>query len=134
MDVLGRVGITLETVDAHHVRLADGATSAVFRLRHVGSVVPSRVPPTLGGPGLFVVPRASVKAVEALVGAGWNVVTDAGQVAVRLGERWITPEPQPTVVSQRATRRGPTPWALFTVVRRLLAAPSASQVDLARRA
>ncbi|MCL2467370.1 MAG: MarR family transcriptional regulator [Micrococcales bacterium] len=132
-DVLGRAGITVETVDAHHVRLADGATSAVFRLRRAGSVVPSRVPAAPHGPGLFAVPRASIKAVDTLVAAGWNVVTDTGRVAVRLDKRWITPGPQPVVVSQRATQRGPTPWALFTVLRRLLAAPCATQADLARR-
>ena len=134
IDVLARAGVTVETVDADHVRLDDGATSAVFRLRRASSVVPSRVPSAPEEPGLFVTPRVSARTAEALAAAGWSVVTDVGQLAVRLDDRWITPEPQPTVPTQPgATQRGPTSWALFTVARRLLAGPPSTQEDLARR-
>ena len=133
VDVLARAGVTVETVDADRVRLDDGATSAVFRLRRAGSVAPSRVPSAPSVPGLFVTPRASARTVEAFAAAGWSVATDAGQLAVRLGDRWIAPEAQPIVPTQRATRRGPTPWATFTVARRLLAGPPSTQDAMARR-
>ncbi len=134
IDVLARAGVVVETVDADHVRLGDETTSTVFRLRRASSVVPSRVPPAPEGPGLFVTTRASARAVEVLTAAGWNVVTDVGQLGVRLGDRWIAPEPPPTVPArQGATRRGPVPWATFTVARRLLAGPPSTQDHLGRR-
>lgn len=81
-----------------------------------------------------MVPRATCRAVDAATATGWNVVSDAGQLALRLGgHEYVSDASAPTVAEARAPSPGPKPWMTLTVVRRLLAGPPATQVALAKR-
>jgi hypothetical protein len=63
---------------------------------------------------------------------GWNLVTDDGTLRLLLGDDHLRRD-KPTGEARRTHRRGPTSWATFTLVRRLLAGPPATQRELAER-
>lgn len=121
----------MEAVDSSRVRLRSSEAEGVFVLREFRrAIAPSQVPASIGEPGLLVTPRASERAVKAAAQRGWSVVTDSGTISLRLGNSMISRSGR-RVVSPSAGRRGPTPWGTFTLVRRLLAGPPATQVALA---
>ncbi|MDR1513438.1 MAG: winged helix-turn-helix domain-containing protein [Propionibacteriaceae bacterium] len=127
---LADAGVTVETVDAGHVRLGKGDRSKVATLRRLSALTPSRVPELDGGPGLLAAPRATERAVAAAVARGWDVVTDSGRYSLRIGDSAIVSS---DAAEGRARRHpGPPSWALFTVARRLLAGPALSGSALAQ--
>lgn len=130
-DVLGELGVTVETVDAEHVRLRGDEDSQVFRLHRVARPLStSQLPDPWHEPSLLAMPRATSATVEAACQMGWNVVTDVGAVSVQLGVPRLE-RTRPEVTEPATARRGPVPWATFTLVRRLLAIAPVTQVELA---
>ncbi len=130
-DVLGEVGVAVETVDAEHVRLSSADGSQAFRLHHVARPLSaSQLPDPWHEPSLLVTPRATSATARAACRMGWSVVTDAGLISLQLGatrlERTVPPVARPA-----PARRGPVPWATFTLVRRLLAIAPVTQRELA---
>lgn len=130
-DVLGEVGVAVETVDAEHVRLRSEEGDQVFRLHRFHRPLSTCQLPDPGPePSLLAVLRMTPKTMQDARRMGWSVVTDVGAVSLHLGasrlERTVPEVPEPT-----AARRGPVPWATFTVVRRLLAVAPVTQVELA---
>jgi DNA-binding transcriptional ArsR family regulator len=123
-------GVTVETVDAEHVRLRTRHGDVVVRQRRLSALTPSRVPASPDGPGLLVAPAATLRSVRAALAAGWNVATDAGEFAVRVGGHTMTPQRRET--ARPARHPGPPSWSLLTITRRLLAGVPATGQDLAR--
>lgn len=134
-DVLADAGVTVETVDARRVRLRDESGEHVLLLKRSSRVLPpSQIPTTPPETALLVVPRATRRAVDAATAAGWNVVSDAGQLALRLGGReYVSGARASAAPEPREVSPGPKPWTTLTVARRLLAGPPATQVVLAER-
>ena len=131
--VLAEVGIVVETVDADHVRLRGGTGEAVYWLRRsTRRIHPSRLAAPAQTPALLSVPTATDATVHAASQQGWNLVTDDGTLRLRLGDHDLHRD-KPTGETRRIHRRGPTSWATFTLVRRLLAGPPALQRELAER-
>lgn len=129
--VLADAGVTVETVDADHVRLRSDAGDSVLRLRRIDHPIsPSQVPVPLDKPALLVVPTATAGTVETAGRLGWNLVTDSGTLRLRLGDRDIRRDKR-TAAGRPRSRPGPTPWATFALIRRLLAGVPATQVELA---
>ena len=119
--VLNDAGVTVEAVDADHVRLILGRQEKTLRLRRFPELMPSRVPwRAPGETGLLVVPRATQRTVDAAAVEGWNIVTDAGLYSVRVGRHTIASRP---LVDDSPTRV--RSWTLFLLVRQLLAGPPA---------
>lgn len=130
-DVLGELGVTVETVDAEHVRLRSQDGGGVFRLHRVARPLStSQLPGPWPEPSLLVMLRATSATVDAACRLGWNVVTDAGAVSVQLGASRLQ-RTVPKLTEPTPARRGPVPWATFTLVRRLLAIAPITQVELA---
>lgn len=88
---------------------------------------------------MLTVPTVTARTVEAAARTGWSVVTDDGtlrlrlRLRLRLGDRNLHRDKPSSDNRTRSSRPGPTPWATFTLVRRLLASASATQVELAQR-
>lgn len=128
---MARAGVTVETVDAQHVRLRDESGERVLRLCRVDRpLASSQLPSPPREPALLSLPRATRRTIEAARRAGWEVVTDAGTVSMAF------PAPQldrPADQSRLAGRSqpGPVPWSTFTVSRRLLAIGPSRQLELA---
>ncbi|MGA3526449.1 MarR family transcriptional regulator [Melissospora conviva] len=83
-------------------------------------------------PYLVVVPAASPTVRRAIEEAGWSWLVDTGQeivAALRIGRRRVD-LPAPAVAGPPA-RPGPVPWGTFTLVRRLVQIPHATQRQLA---
>ncbi|MFZ1411666.1 MAG: helix-turn-helix domain-containing protein [Micropruina sp.] len=130
-DVLGSAGVTVETVDADHVLLRSPDDEQVFRLLRVDRPVSSsHLPGPATDPSLLAVPRATPKTVAEARKAGWNVVTDSGVISVQLGSSSVERSGVEQVLPTRRTRRGPVPWAAFTLARRLLAVAPVTQAEL----
>lgn len=129
--MLGSAGVTVETVDTDHVRLRTerGAWALLLRrLEH--RISPSRVPIPPNRPALLALPTATPATVETAARHGWNLVTDDGTLRLKLGRRDLRRD-KPVKHHPAPRRPGPTPWATFTLARRLLAGPPATQVELA---
>jgi len=83
-------------------------------------------------PCLVVVPAASPTVRRAIEAAGWSWIVDTGQdiaAALRIGRGRIN-LPAPTAAG-RPAKPGPVPWGTFTLVRRLVQIPHATQRQLA---
>jgi hypothetical protein len=133
-DVLAQAGVTVETVDATHVRLRHGGSSKIVLLREFRRPLhSSQLPPAPNEPTLLVLPRATQRMIDAAVRDGWYVVTDTGALAVRLGTHLLERHPRSTAAEGPARTRGPASWATFAIARRLLAAPAMTQRELAER-
>lgn len=134
-DVLAEAGVTVETVDAEHLRLRTADEEGVFRLHRLDRAISSsQLPPPPEEPSLLALPRATAKTVEDARRAGWDVVTDAGLVSLGLGSiRLERPAAEATVGAWKS-QPGPTPWATYTVARRLLAVAPVTQAELAKLA
>lgn len=131
-DVLGRMGVTVETVDADHVRLRGEGGERVLRLHRVErALASSQLPQPPGEPALLSLPRATLRTVEDARRAGWEVVTDAGLISVAVGQSRLERVAAKVLATRRRSQPGPPPWATFTVVRRLLAIAPSTQVELA---
>jgi hypothetical protein len=131
-DVLAEAGVTVETVDADHVRLRSDVGDSVLHLRRIDhQIYPSQVPVPPDKPALLAVPAATAGTVEAASRLGWSVVTDDGTLRLRLGDRDLRRDKRVVGDRTRSGRPGPTPWATFTLTRRLLAGAPATQVELA---
>jgi hypothetical protein len=134
-DVLAQAGVTVETVDADHVRLRSDAGARTLLLRHIDHPIsPSQVPAPSEEPALLALPKATDRTVAAAARSGWDVVTDSGTISLRFGAGEVCRKHADTPTRPRDLRPGPTSWATFTLCRRLLAGPPAGQVELARRA
>lgn len=100
-------------------------------LAHVRRLLAGRPPDAL--PLLVAAPAATPGAVEALAAEGASLVTEDGVVRLAFGVPSAPADPRPTA-PVRPTSRGPLPWALLTVARRLLHLAPARQASLARAA
>lgn len=133
-EVLAQAGVTVETVDAAHMRLRAGDREQVVLLREIPyPIAPSQVPARSGEPGLLVLPRTTPHVIEVAAEHGWDVVTDSGMVSLRIARDRSVQAQGVRTPRRTPRRRGPAPWATFTVARRLLAAPASSQAELAAR-
>jgi hypothetical protein len=135
-DVLADAGVEVLPADADHVELRSTAGHARFRVRRLDRPLkPSAIGPAPSRTSLLVAPRATRTAIAAAERQHWSVVTDAGAVAIRFpGNRWVrrdaaSAHPPPAA----GQSRGPAPWGLLTVVRRLLERAPLTQVELARQ-
>lgn len=135
MEVLADVGVEVLPADADHVELRSAAGHAVFRVRRTDRPLkPSAIGAAPTRASLLVAPRATRAAVAAAERQHWSVVTDAGAVAIRFpGNRWVRRDAAAAQPAVTGRSRGPAPWGLLTVVRRLLEGAPLTQVDLARR-
>lgn len=133
-DVLAEAGVTVETVDADRVRLRSDAGDSVLHLRRIDHrISPSQVPTPPDESALLTVPTATARTVDVAARIGWSVVTDDGTLRLRLGDRTLRCDKPSSDHRRKSSRPGPTPWATFTLVRRLLASPPAPQVEIAQR-
>ena len=134
MDVLADAGVEVLPTDADHVELRSPAGHATFRVRRTDRPLkPSAIGPAPTRASLLVAPRATAAALTEAQRQRWSVVTDAGAVAVRFPrDRWVRRVPAPSQ-PPAGQPRGPAPWGLLTVVRRLLEAAPTTQAELARR-
>ena len=83
-------------------------------------------------PALLALPKATPALLLTARELGWNTVTDDGYFSIRIGGQYVSAGAEPDV--ERARQRpGPKSWALFTLVRQMLADPGTSQLALARR-
>lgn len=135
MDVLADAGVEVLPADADHVELRSTAGHAQFRVRRLDRPLkPSAIGPAPTRTSLLVAPRATRAAMAAAERQHWSVVTDAGAVAIRFpGNRWIRRDAASAQPPPAAGSRGPAPWGLLTVVRRLLEHAPLTQLDLARQ-
>ena len=148
-NTLAEAGITVDVVDADHVRLlahtSHGsdivAGSLVVQVKAYSyPITPSKLPPSPGeGPGLLVVPSATAAFLRAAQQRGWFVVTNDGTANVRIGDKHVRTrahaEDDPLGWQRRQTRtRGPISWPRWTLARVLLASSGLplSQADAAR--
>lgn len=132
---LAEAGVAVDAVDVDHVRLWDDHGELVVRVKHFHyPIAPSKVPERPDEPGLLVLPRASARTMATAVERGWFVVTDTGAVSLTLGGRRIDRSASIATTSEERQAPGPKSWLTFTLARRLLAAPGASQTELAKRA
>ena len=134
MTVLADAGMSVESVDPAHVLLRLGGQSKTALVRRLAVLSPSKVPATPGEPGLLVAPRATARALDAARSNGWDVVTETGQVAVRIGGRLVAGGTDATAGPSDGGHPGPCSWGLFTLARRLLVGLPLSGVGLARLA
>lgn len=133
IEVLARMGVTVETVDADHAHLRSDAASVTLRLHRINrQIAPSQVPTPPPEPSLLAVTRATDRAVTTAVNRGWDIVTDDGKVHVQIGDRLVSHQ-RIAPAWPGEGRRGPISWATFTLGRRLLAGPAATQERLAER-
>ena len=135
MEVLADAGVDVLPADADHVELRSTAGHGLFRVRRLDRPLkPSAIGPAPSRTSLLVAPRATRAAVAEAERQHWSVVTDAGAVAIRFpGNRWIRRDAAPAQPPAGRRTRGPTPWGLLTVVRRLLEHAPLTQVALARQ-
>ncbi len=85
------------------------------------------------GPCLFIMPTATAAVREAVEAAGWSWLIDGERQVtgvLRLGGEQVTLRP-PTEAVRRWAKRGRVPWGTFTLVRRLIQQPYATQQELA---
>ncbi|WBB47445.1 helix-turn-helix domain-containing protein [Verrucosispora sp. WMMA2044] len=85
------------------------------------------------GPCLIIVPSATVAVREAIDAAGWSWLIDGEQQVtgvLRLDGERVALRP-PTEAVKRSAKRGRVPWGTFTLVRRLIQRPYATQQELA---
>ncbi|MFX0593392.1 helix-turn-helix domain-containing protein [Micromonosporaceae bacterium DT45] len=83
-------------------------------------------------PCLVVVPSASPTVRRAIEAASWSWIVDTGQeiaAALRIGRSPVK-LPAPAAAG-RPAKPGPVPWGTFTLVRRLVQIPHATQQQLA---
>lgn len=134
-EALERAGVTVETVDAAHVRLRNHGDEQVMLLKELPHPIsPSQIPRPPREPALLALPRATPRAIAAAGASGWFVVTDTGALALRIGTHTVEQKSTPLAPPPMSRRPGPISWATFSVARRLLAGPAATQRELARRA
>lgn len=131
------VGLTLVPRGPDQLELRYGGAMAVL------TVVRSPTPLTPGDvaaladrhptPCLIVVPSATPAVRAATEALGWSWLTDADQQVagtLRVGAERIQLNARQGVAS-RSTRPGPVPWGTFTLVRRMIERPYATQRELA---
>ncbi|MDR1189792.1 MAG: MarR family transcriptional regulator [Bifidobacteriaceae bacterium] len=127
-------GISIGAADSRHVMVSNSSGCEVMWLfESKRRVCPSQLRRPPESPALLIVPKATPALVSAAQELGWNVATDEGQFAVQIGKHRLSADPEPAEPPSRRPP-GPQSWALFTLVRRLLADPGASQQQLAERA
>lgn len=84
-------------------------------------------------PCLIIVPAATPAVREAVEVAGWSWLVESGQQiagALRIGGERIALQP-PAAAAKRSAKPGPVPWGTFTLVRRMIQRPCATQQELA---
>lgn len=84
-------------------------------------------------PCLIIVPAATPAVREAVEAAGWSWLVDTGQQVtgvLRIDGAKVELHPPPQAVT-RSAKRGPVPWGTFTLVRRMIQRPYATQRELA---
>lgn len=128
-------GVTVETVDADHVRLRTRNGARVVRLKVLDQPVnPARVETLQRGErGLLVVPRASKQVERVARERGWDLVA-ADRVLLRDADTGHATHAEPHDARDAALaprRRGPQPRGALNAVRRLLAAAPLTQQKLA---
>jgi len=135
-------GVEVVPVDARYVELRRERDALRVRL-HISPrpLTPSDVKELIDrypGPGLLVVPAATVAVRETIERAGWSwLVTGSAGVrgALRLGGGEISVgEDRESRGELVASRPGPVPWGSLAVVRQLLQRPAATQRTLAKAA
>ncbi len=128
---LADAGVTVDVVDADHVRLVDHADdlragSVLVQIKAFRyPITPSKVPPAPeGGAGLLIVPSATRALIQTARARGWSVITDDGTADVVIGERRVQRAPDEGDSPARQSGlsgRGPISWPRWTIIRVLLA-------------
>lgn len=127
-----QAGVTVETVDAGRVRLRSETDENVFRLHVLKRAATDAALNSLGsGNILLAVPKASDRTIAKVVQQGWGIVTDTGFVSIPFGaDRYERSADIGTALLSGPDKPGPSPWATYTVTRRLLAIEPATQLVL----
>jgi hypothetical protein len=132
-------GVEMVPLDAQHVEFRYGRQRVRLLLKvYSRAVTPSDVSETIerhGEPGVLVVPRATAEVRRTAERAGWSWVMAGpegvhgnlrfGQVDVLIGGQ------EAAKVGLGKGRSGKVPWKSFTVIRRLIEQPAATQKALA---
>ncbi|HEX2772221.1 MAG TPA: MarR family transcriptional regulator [Micromonosporaceae bacterium] len=131
-------GVTLVPLSSERVELRHGrAVAAATVVASPFALSPSDITALTDrhrAPGLLIVPSATPAAREAAEAAGWSWLVDAGQRVtgmLQIAGHRITIDDRGAPAAFRRRRPGRTPWGLFTVVRRLIERPYATQQELA---
>ncbi|MEV0426489.1 hypothetical protein [Micromonospora sp. NPDC050495] len=130
-------GVVLIPRDADRVELTYGNTRATLTViasptplspRDIAALVSRHAEPCL-----IIVPAATPGVREAVEAAGWSWLAEGGQRiagVLHIGRERIVLQP-PAEAAKRSAKPGPVPWGTFTLVRRMIQRPYASQHELA---
>ena len=134
---LAEAGVTLVPRAADRVELSWGNARATLTvIASPTPLTPRDIATSVNRhpePCLIIVPAATPAVREAVEAAGWSWLVDSGQQVTGVlrfdGERIALGPPAET--AKRSAKRGRVPWGTFTLVRRLIQHPYATQQELA---
>ncbi|WP_156313165.1 helix-turn-helix domain-containing protein [Micromonospora sp. HK10] len=134
---LTEAGVVLIPRDADRIELTYGTSRATLtviasptplRPRDIAALVSRHAEPCL-----VIVPAATPGVREAVEAAGWSWLAEDGQRitgVLRIGRQRIGLQP-PAAAAGRSAKPGRVPWGTFTLVRRMIQRPYATQQELA---